>query len=386
MRNGSIKYVDVSNNVFETTPDPFYCYNTISTMEHVDISHCEMTCITKDFFTKCHWSLKFINASHNNFGSLRGGCDDNPSPRDFSTLFEPLTALENLDISYNSFSYFYEDFLQTQGNIKELRVSHNDLTSWHSNMTKWIHLKVLDLSYNRLTTLSLETRLILTKFEGNLKHRTKEHISLNLAGNPLKCTCKNIPFLQWMARTQVRLVDLKDYQCIFDDGEKVSMSVGIFNILSRLESECTNNIFLILSYVVGLTLFVMIVITTTTSYRWRHYIKYLFLRMRMRRERLQALIGGECDFDFDAFISCTREGAKWTKTHFLPKLENKTTGFKFCIAQRGFVVGKTIIDNIMDTINRSRKTILLVDETFIESKWCQEELLLSHHVSRENNI
>ena len=104
----------------------------------------------------------------------------------------------------------------------------------------------------------------------------------------------------------------------------------------------------------------------------------------MRRERLQALIGREGQYDlynYDAFISCTREGAKWLKKYFLPKLENNNTGFKFCIAQRDFIVGKTIIDNIMDSINKSRKTILLVDETFIKSKWCQEELLLSHHVS-----
>ena len=385
MRNGSIKFVNVSNNVFYTAPNPFNCYHTISTIEYVDISHCEMTCITKHFFTRCQWLLKSINASHNSFGSLQGGCDENPNPKDFSTLFEPLNALETLDISYNSLSYFYEDFLQAQENIKELIISHNDLTSWNSNMTKWIHLELLDLSYNRLTTLSLETRLILTTFERYPKNRTKDHISLNLAGNPINCTCKNIPFLQWMARTQLHMVDLKRYQCFFDDGQEVSMSVGIPNILSRLESECTSNTSLILSYV-GLALFVIIVITTTTSYRWRHYIKYLILRMRMRRERLQAFIGGEGDYHFDAFISCTREGAKWTKTYFLPKLENKTTGFKFCIAQRDFVVGKTIIDNIMDTINRSRKTILLVDETFINSKWCQEELLLSHHVSRETNI
>ena len=63
------------------------------------------------------------------------------------------------------------------------------------------------------------------------------------------------------------------------------------------------------------------------------------------------------------------------------KLENQDTGLKFCVAQRDFLVGKTIIDNIMDTISKSRKTILLVDETFMESEWCQEELLLSHHVS-----
>ena len=105
--------------------------------------------------------------------------------------------------------------------------------------------------------------------------------------------------------------------------------------------------------------------------------------MRMRRERLDAVLGKHNEYLYDAFISCTREGAKWAKKHLLPKLENQDTGLKFCVAQRDFLVGKTIIDNIMDTISKSRKTILLVDETFIESKWCQEELLLSHHVSGE---
>ena len=379
MRNGSIKHIDVSNNIIEHVPDPLYCYDTISTMEHVDISNCEIYCITKQFFTKCQWSLKFINASHNNFGLLQEGCNEKPSPQDFSILFEPLTTLDGLDISYNSFSFLYEDFLQTQENLRELIISHNDLTSWRSNMTKWIHLELLDLSYNSLTTLSLETRLTLTHLEGNPKNRTKEQISLNLMGNPLKCNCKNIPFLQWLARTELYLVDFKHYQCFSDDGQKVNMSSGIFNILSRLESECSSKIWLLLSSA-GLALYFVVVTIITTCYRWRHYIKYVILKMRMRRERLQDFIGREGQYDFDAFVSCTREGAKWLKKYFLPKLENEATGLKFCIAQRDFVVGKTVIDNIMDTINRSRKTILLVDDTFINSKWCQEELLLSHHV------
>ena len=118
-----------------------------------------------------------------------------------------------------------------------------------------------------------------------------------------------------------------------------------------------------------------------SSVSFRHFLKYLVLKMRMRRERLDAVLGINNEYLYDAFISCTREGAKWAKKYILPKFENQDTGLKFCVAQRDFLVGKTIIDNIMDTISKSRKTILLVDETFMESKWCQEELLLSHHVS-----
>ena len=198
--NGSLKYLDVSNNVFATMPEPFFCYGAIPPFEHVDVSNCEVQCVTNNFFRHCKWSLKFLNASHNKLGLFQGGCNKNPNPRDFSILFEPLTTLVTLDISYNSLSFLYEDFLKTQKYLRELTISHNDLTSWRSNMTKWIHLELLDLSYNSLTTLSLETRLTLNKLDGNPKHRTKEHISLNLVGNPLKCTCENIPFLQWLAR------------------------------------------------------------------------------------------------------------------------------------------------------------------------------------------
>ena len=135
-RNGTIKYVDLSNNIFETLPQPFRCYHTISTIEHVDISNCEIQCVTNDFFTKCQWSLRFFNGSHNKLGLLQGGCNKNPSPKDFSILLEPLTYLVTLDISYNSFSFLCEDFLQTHENLRELIISHNDLTSWRSNMTK----------------------------------------------------------------------------------------------------------------------------------------------------------------------------------------------------------------------------------------------------------
>ena len=101
----------------------------------------------------------------------------------------------------------------------------------------------------------------------------------------------------------------------------------------------------------------------------------------MRRERLDALLGRYNEYKYDGFVSCTREGAKWAKRFLLPILKNEETGLKFCVAQRDFIVGKTIIDNIMDTISKSRKTILLIDPTFIESKWCNEELLISHNVS-----
>ena len=378
--NGSVKHVDISNNIFETLPQPFYCYHTIVTMEYADISNCEIQCVTKGFFDKCVWSLKYLNASHNKIGLQKGGCNENPSPKDFSTLFKPLNYLVTLDISFNYLTFLRSEFLQTQNNLVELRVSNNELSSWDPNMTHMVHLELLDLSHNNLADLSKTTRMTLDQLEGHPEYRTKEHISLNLDGNPLSCTCPKISFLKWLADTTVNVTNLSNYTCTFYGQKKVKISVGIHKIISDLESECTSRMWLILN-TAGLSFYMLCVTTATLWFRFRHNIRYFFLKMRMRRERLDALLGRHPQYQYDAFLSCTREGAKWGKKYFLPKLENDETGLTFCVAQRDFVVGKTIIDNIMDTINKSRKTVLLVDQTFINSKWCNEELLLSHHVS-----
>ena len=172
----------------------------------------------------------------------------------------------------------------------------------------------------------------------------------------------------------------KNSTCEFIDNRVVPLSNNLNQIIIELESECRTNIWFICS-IVGLAIHFTLVTLTTFLFRFRHFLKCLILKMRMRRERLDAVLGINNEYLYDAFISCTREGAKWAKRYLLPKPENQDTGLKFCVAQRDFLVGKTIIDDIMDTISQSKKTILLVDETFINSKWCQEELLLSHHVS-----
>ena len=384
MNNGSIKYVDLSNNIIEALPRPMYCRSknpyVISTIEHLDASNCGMKCMNKTLFEYCDWSVKFVNVSHNKLGLLQGGCNENPSVRDLTTLLKPLKTLEYIDVSYNFINKTTSDVFDNQVNLIELRVSNNELTSLEINLTHLIHLELLDLSFNKITTLSETARLTLSQLEAHPEFRTTKHIYLNLAGNPLQCTCSGLGFLSWMANTRLTLVNLPKYRCVYSNSREGDMSDGINQIVATMERECGGNKWFILS-LTGLFLYFTTVTIGTCCYRYRHYIRYILLRMRMRRERLDALLGRHNEYKYDGFVCCTREGAKWTKRFLLPNLENKETGLKFCVAQRDFIVGKTIIDNIMDTIAKSRKTILLIDPTFIESKWCNEELLISHNVS-----
>ena len=50
LNNGTMKYLDVSNNIFETFPKPIYCRknpDVYSTIEFVDASNCGIKCLNK---------------------------------------------------------------------------------------------------------------------------------------------------------------------------------------------------------------------------------------------------------------------------------------------------------------------------------------------------
>ena len=57
--------------------------------------------------------------------------------------------------------------------------------------------------------------------------------------------------------------------------------------------------------------------------------------------------------------------------------ENSPAKFKFCIHERDFLPGNTIEDNIVNAIENSRKTILVLSDNFLTSGWCEFELQMA---------
>ncbi|KAH9524503.1 Toll-like receptor 2 type-1 [Bulinus truncatus] len=126
-----------------------------------------------------------------------------------------------------------------------------------------------------------------------------------------------------------------------------------------------------------------------------------------------------CDSDeqrhnktYDAFISYSNDDDSWVLENLVQFLENspvpssqqqqQTNGgldqnknpepksrptngrkrqFKLCIHQRDFVPGKTIFDNIVDSIEASRHTIIVLSPSFMKSHWAMEELRQAYRQS-----
>ncbi|KAL7852623.1 hypothetical protein SRHO_G00184080 [Serrasalmus rhombeus] len=63
-------------------------------------------------------------------------------------------------------------------------------------------------------------------------------------------------------------------------------------------------------------------------------------------------------------------------SELLPQLEGEQ-GWSLCLHHRDFQPGKPIIENIVDSIYGSRKTICVISHHYLESEWCSSEIQLA---------
>ena len=64
----------------------------------------------------------------------------------------------------------------------------------------------------------------------------------------------------------------------------------------------------------------------------------------------------------------------WVKANLL-RLEEEH-GLRLCLHDRDWMPGRDIADNIVESIEKSRKTVLIVSNAFAISQWCHFELAM----------
>ena len=265
------------------------------------------------------------------------------------------------------------------------------LTNLTLKMGHMINLNLLDLSYNKIPCLYNSRMRDINTIIGYtpMRRNISSILEINLSDNPLRSRCSCLEFYQWMqkVRPYITFIKFNSYQCTFDNGQKVFLT-DLNLIVETLNSQCVStNWSLVLRTTTAIVTVYMFIILAMTLYRYRHTLRYIWLKHKMHKAYVERQIL-DPKYSFDAFISCDRSGAIWVKRNFLPKLENEQAGLKFCIVQRDFIVGATIIDNIVHSINKSRKVVYVFSQNFLKSGWCKEELLIGHQesLSRGKNI
>ncbi|KAM4636170.1 LOW QUALITY PROTEIN: uncharacterized protein O3C94_017374 [Discoglossus pictus] len=77
------------------------------------------------------------------------------------------------------------------------------------------------------------------------------------------------------------------------------------------------------------------------------------------------------DDEYHVFISYSSKDSIWVGG-LIHKLEQTLPCLRICYHERDFIPGKTIIDNMTESIQKSQKTLMVLSPDFVRSRWCSE--------------
>ncbi|XP_051956579.1 toll-like receptor 13 [Xyrauchen texanus] len=260
--------------------------------------------------------------------------DDNAIP---SELFHSISGLTKLIISRTQLRSLNFLLNANLSRLSTLRASGNEIDGINKTLIETLpRLKVLDLQKNTFT-----------------------------------CDCNNAFFIDWaMKNNRTQVFYFNKYKCSYPPALR-GISLSVFNT-----DSCTVNYDIICFLCSSL----LIIVTLLLSFVWHFlrfqlvYAYYLILAFLYDSKKKQML--QQHAFQYDAFVSYNTQDELWVMEELLPKLEGEQ-GWRLCLHHRDFEPGRPIMDNIIDGIYSSRKTICLITRNYLKSNWCSSEVQLA---------
>ena len=284
--------------------------------------------------------------------------------------FLHISRLESLDLEHCALNIIPENSFSGLDNLRYLNLSDNGIKK--INITLGRHLRMLDLSRNEITSLPQ----VMTKY---LDGMTVKHIvTLDLSQNPLRCFCDELKFVNWLKFTKVRFENKRSTFCTHPTLSRVNP----WNVnTDELHLICINfnAIISAISSALGATGLIATILVIYKR-RWRIRFWIHTARESWRRKHYPETIGYQRlqVFKYDAFVAYSSHGEEraWVHMTLREKLEDEH-GLKLCMYHRDFMVGRDLADTIVEGINSSNKTLLILSPAFLQSGWCEFEVRMA---------
>ncbi|XP_067135824.1 toll-like receptor 2 type-1 [Centruroides vittatus] len=329
-------------------------------LQYLFLDHCSLTFIPEGTFHNLI-SLISLDLDNNNLETL---------PED---IFATLYSLQYLNLSNNHFvdipARSINMALNFQYNLsyprlKYLNLRNNQIKEFSEDLTDFSLLHSFDLSSNHISFFSEKILEILLKID-----------FVNLSSNSFYCSSCNLYYLHtWLNATDYRDSDL------FICSLPIELTGKKLKDLNSKYEDCldfgTDTTVIIVALVITILCFISILSIVVYYYRW--YLRYFlfhfkkaFCNFRQEENLLQ--------FEYDAFIAYCVTETKWVFEQLVPHLESEEFGLKLCIHDRDFLAGRNVTQNIIDSIDKSRKIVVLLSNCFMKSEWCMLEIHLAQH-------
>ncbi|NXI25087.1 TLR1 protein, partial [Sterrhoptilus dennistouni] len=294
-------------------------------------------------------------------------------------------SLSELDLSSNQLADAVFECLPV--NIKKLSLQNNQISNVPRGMVELKSLEELNLASNRLADLpgcsgftslqflNIEMNLILTPSADFFQScpRVRE---LQAGHNPFKCSCELQAFIGLERQSGGKLFGWPAaYVCEYPEGSR-GTELKDFH-LSQL--ACNTTLLLVTA------LLLMLVLVAAVAFLCIYLDVPWYVRMTWQwtQTKRRAWHGPPGDqglvLQFHAFISYSERDSLWVKNELIPNLEKGEGCVQLCQHERNFVPGRSIVENIINCIEKSYKSIFVLSPNFVQSEWCHYELYFAHH-------
>ncbi|XP_074003510.1 toll-like receptor 1 [Numenius arquata] len=372
-RTSSFQYLNFSHNAL--TDELFQNCGTLTDLKLLILQRNKFESLPKvSFMTSRMKSLKFLDVSSNLLS--HDGAD---------VQCRWAESLSELDLSSNQLTDAVFECLPV--NVQKLDLQNNQITSVPKGMAELKSLRELNLASNRLADLpgcggftsleflNVEMNLILTPSADFFQScpRVRE---LQGGRNPFKCSCELQDFVQLERRSGGKLFGWPGaYVCEYPE-ELRGRRLEDFHLA---ELACNTTLLLVTALL--LTLVLVAVVAFLCIYLdvpWYVRMTWQWTQTKRRAWHNQPE-EPEGVLQFHAFISYSERDALWVKNELMPNLEKGEGCVQLCQHERNFIPGKSIVENIINCIEKSYKSIFVLSPNFVQSEWCHYELYFAHH-------
>lgn len=308
----------------------------------------------------------------------------------YSSSFVGLIYLRVIHLDHSGITTLANNSFIGLLQLKTLYLNNNELQEINRGVfNKLWNLTELHLEYNNiayieegafsaltsLSTLFLDHNLLISLPQSATNHFFWFLSNIRLGENPWSCSCDVMA--EFIPMVMNRSMIISDYSDMFckETGENAN-----FSMKEVLVKRCTNitseqvfemkqldnwpNILKILVITVAAiiltTFFIIIVICL-----WRPIVLFTHRKCKCCVRKRYPEDG---DKSFDAFLAYSHKDDDYVTREFIPRLENELK-YRLCVYYRDFPIGGTIADTVASSINRSKRTILLVSKHFNDHEW-----------------
>ncbi|NWS90704.1 TLR22 protein, partial [Toxostoma redivivum] len=369
----SLEYLDLSANLLgDLSLEHSACQGGWPSLQTLNLSQNSLSDLKMTSRSLSHLgNLIVLDISQNNFGEIPDVCEwpENLKYLNLSSTQIPKVTtcipptLEVLDVSANNLKEFE---LQLPF-LKELYLTGNQLKTL-PGAAPIPNLVALSVRRNKLNGFSKEAFESFRRME-----------LLDASDNNFICSCEFLSFIHHEAGIAQVLVGWPDkYVC---DSPLAVRGAQVGTVHLSL-MECHRSLVVLLICVL---VFLVILLLVAIGYKY-HMVWYLRMTWAWLQAKRKPKRAPPKDVCYDAFVSYSENDSDWVENTMVRELEQACPPFRLCLHKRDFVPGKWIVDNIIDSIEKSHKTLFVLSEHFVQSEWCKYELDFSHfRLFDENN-